>query len=246
MTRFFLTSLAILAVLPFTLTEAKAQEFSDSQKAEIKNIFDEYLSNSGEKILESVNGYQAKLAEQDRIEASKKAAGFVDTLKDKKGAPMAGNPDGDVTMIEFFDYNCGYCRKALNEIKTVLKDDKNLKVIFIDMPILGPASLEASKWSLAANKQGKYFEYHKALMDHNGQKDKAVFEKLAKEVGLDVKQLAKDKDDESIAKLLDENIAQAQSIGIRGTPGFIVAGELTPGYMPADEIKKIIAKARKK
>lgn len=246
MNRFFLAALTILAIAPFTSTGAKAQEFNDAQKAEIKKMFDEYLLTSGDKILKSVNSYQAELEEKDRVEASKKAEGFIGTLKNKKDLPMAGNPDGDITMIEFFDYNCGYCRKALSEIKSVLKDDKNIKVIFMDMPILGPRSLEAAKWSLAANKQGKYFEYHQALLEHNGQKDDKVFEKLAKNVGLDVKQLAKDKDDKAIAKLLDDNIAQAQEIGIRGTPGFIVAGQIFPGFMQADRIKEIVAEARAK
>lgn len=149
-------------------------------------------------------------------------------------------------MVEFFDYNCGYCRKALEEIKIVLKDEKNLKIIFMDMPILGPPSLEAAKWSLAAHKQGKYFEYHQALLEFDGQKNEKTLKKLAKKVGLDVKKLEKEKDSKDIAAILDKNIQQAQNLGIRGTPGFILDGQLYPGFMPAAQIKQYIADARKK
>lgn len=246
MIRFYLIAFAILAILPFTTTNAKAQEFTDAQKTEIKKMFDEYLLNSGETILKSVNNYQADLAEQDRVESSKKAEGFIDTLKGKKDLPMAGNPKGDITMVEFFDYNCGYCHKALEEIQKVIKANKDVKIIFMDMPILGPSSLEAAKWALASQVQGKYFEYHQALMSHAGEKNEDVFKKLAKDVGLDVTKLEKDKDNEDITKTLDDNIAQAQEIGIRGTPGFIIAGQLYPGYIPAEQMQQTIEEARKK
>ena len=245
MIRFLLSSLSILAVLSAMPTTAKAQKFNDAQKVEIKKMFDEYLLNSGETILKSVNQYQAELETKDRAEASVKAKEFLSNLDDTN-LPMAGNPDGDVTMVEFFDYNCGYCRKALTEIQTVLKDDKNLKVIFMDMPVLGPSSVEVAKWSLAAQKQGKYFEYHQALLEHNGQKNESTLEKIAKDVGLDVKKLKKDKDDGALEKQIEEQVKQAQALGIRGTPGFIINGDVTPGYIPAARIKKIIADARKK
>lgn len=243
MTRFILTVLSFALIMP---ASALAQEFTDAQKAEINAMMEEYLLNNGEKILESVNKYQAEIQEQDRIEASKKAEGFLKEIKNKNDLPMAGNPKGDVTIVEFFDYNCGYCRQALEELNTVLKDDKNVKVIFMDMPILGPASLEATKWSLAAHNQGKYFEYHSAILNHNGQKDEASLEKLAKKVGLDVKQLKKDKDSKEVQETIDQNLAQANTMGIRGTPGFIIAGQIYPGFVEAEQIKEFLADARKK
>lgn len=244
MNRFLLTSLSVFAIMGAN-TEAKAQAFTDEQRTEIKKMFDEYLANSGEQVLQSVNTYQAELEARDRAEASVRAQKFLENIE-KKNLPMAGNPDGDVTMVEFFDYNCGYCRKALEEIQTVLKDDKDVKVIFMDMPILGPSSLEAAKWSLAAQRQGKYFEYHQAIMDHNGDKTPAALEKLAKDLDLDVDKLKKDKDNAEIAKQIEDQVKQAQDLGIRGTPGFIVAGEIFPGYIPASQIQEIIAKAREK
>lgn len=243
MTRFLLTSLSILAIGTAFAPPAKADEFTDAQKAEIKRMFDEYLANSGEQVLESVNKYQAELEARDRAESSKKAKAFMDEIKGQE-LPMAGNPDGDVVVVEFFDYNCGYCHKALEEIRTILAEDDKVKVVFMDMPILGPSSTLASQWSLAAQKQGKYFEYHQAIMDHKGPKNDEELAKLAEKVGLDIDQMKKDKDSQEIKDLLDQRIAQAQELGIRGTPGFIIAGELFPGYIPAAQMKDVIAKAR--
>lgn len=246
MTRYLLTFLSIFTVLTMPTTQAVAQDFTEAQKTEIKKMFDEYLAQSGERILQSVNTYQAEVAEQDRIENGKKAEAFLKKLEGTRDLPMTGDPKGDVLMVEFFDYNCGYCSKALEEIETVLEGDDNLRVVFMDMPILGPNSVTAAQWSLAAAKQGKYFEYHRALMNHKGQRDEKVYTSLAKKAGLDVDQLKKDKDGDDIKAIIDTNIGLAKDIGINGTPGFVIAGQLYPGYMPADQIKKIIADARAK
>ena len=243
MTRFILIALSFVLLMPVS---AKADNFTPEQKAEINKMMEEYLLKNGENILKAVNQYQADLQEQDRIEASKKAAGFLSELENKKNLPMAGNRKGDVTLIEFFDYNCGYCSQALKELTTVLKDDKNLKVIFMDMPILGPGSKDIAKWSLAANKQDKYFEFHTAVFEHNGQKDDKTLEKIAEKLGLDVKQMKKDKESQEIADILDQNIAQAGNMGIRGTPGFIIGSQVYPGFMEADQIKEIIEQTRNK
>ena len=245
MNRILLTSLSVLAIMGATTTNVQAQEFNDAQKAEIKKMFDEYLLNSGEVILKSVNQYQSELAEKDKAAAGKKAKEFMSKIEGKD-LPMAGNAKGDVTIVEFFDYNCGYCRKAFAEIQTVLKDDKNVKIIFMDMPILGPASVEAAKWSLAAHNQDKYFEYHKLVINHNGEKSESALEKIAKDIGLDVKKLKKDKASDKIAKQIEDQVKQAQELGIRGAPGFIINGEVFPGYIPAAQIQDVVAKARKK
>lgn len=246
MTRFIISLFSILTLLVFVPTQSHAQAFTDAQKTEITKMMNEYLLDNGAIVLESVNKYQAALEEKDRKEAAVKAKSFIESLESQKDLAMAGNPKGDITIVEFFDYNCGYCTKALEEIQTVLKDDDNVKVIFKDMPILGPPSLEAAKWSLAAIKQGKYFEYHTAILNHKGPKDAASLEKIAEKIGLDVKKLKKDKDDKDIETRLQDQILAARNIGINGTPGFLIAGEVYPGYMPAAQIKKIIEEARAK
>jgi protein-disulfide isomerase len=237
---------ALLALILLFPAASMAQSLSDSQKAEIDGMIKEYIMNNGKEIMDSVNTYQTELEAEQLAESSKKAANFVKEIDKANKLPMAGNPKGDVTVVEFFDYNCGYCRKALEALEATIKADDNIKVIFVDMPILGPASYEAAKWSLAADKQGKYFEFHKALLNHNGNKGGAILEKIAQDLKLDIDKMKSDKDSTEISNILEENINTAQSIGVRGTPGFIIDGQLYPGYMPADQIKTIVKEARAK
>ncbi len=223
-----------------------AQAFTDEQKAEINKMFEEYLNNNGQVVIDSVAKYQKEQEEIAYKEQDEKAQSFLKNLKGKKDLPMAGNPKGDITIVEFFDYNCGYCRKALNEVTKVIEADDKVKVVFIDMPILGPSSVEISKWSLAANMQGKYFEFHQEVMNKNGQKDDTVLAAIAKEVGLDVEKMKVDKESEAVNLILQDNLQKAQELGIRGTPGFIVADQVIRGYVPSEQLEKIVAEARKK
>jgi len=233
-------------LLATTSIHANAQDFTEAQKAEINKMFEAYLMENGGKVLESVNKYQAELEQQAAAEAQDKAKAFMDKIATRSDLPVAGNPEGDVTLVEFFDYNCGYCSRALEEIQKVLTEDDNLKVVFVDMPILGPASFEVAKWSLAAANQDKYWEYHQAVMEHKGQKDESALIKIGKDLGLDTDQLKKDKEDPAVTAALNSNIEEARSMNIRGTPGFVIGNELSPGFIPAAEIKRIIAAQRAK
>lgn len=238
----FLLSAALAAIM-LGGAPAKADELSAAQKTEIESLVRDYIMKNPDVLIESLETYQrdaqAKMEEGAR-EAAKKLVGG---LKDS-GLPSVGAKDPDVTIVEFMDYNCGYCKKAFDEVRTILKDDKKVKFYFVEMPILGPTSLEASKWALAADKQGKYFEYHSALMTHQGQKSESVLESKAKEVGLDVKKLKEDKDSEEIATLLSENMTHAETLGVTGTPGFIIGEEVVRGYITLDQMKEMIADAR--
>ncbi len=236
--------LPCLILMMFFIPTANAQEFTDAQKNQIQKMFEEYLLENGSTVIESVEKYQNEQEAQSRKLSEVKAKEFLKSLDGGKDLPMTGNKDGDITLVEFFDYNCGYCGRALEEIVTVLENDKNLKVIFLDMPILSPDSLETSKWSLAAHQQGKYFEFHQAIFDHKGQKNEKVFEKLAKDLGLDVEKLKKDKNSPDIEATLKNNVAKAQEMNIRGTPGFIINGQIFPGYMQAERITEILKEAR--
>ncbi|MEM6812268.1 MAG: DsbA family protein [Pseudomonadota bacterium] len=241
--KYFIIGLsALFFLLPHQ--SIKAQELSDAQKQEIEALLKSYILENGEVILDGVNNYQEKLAQEQQEAAQKQAVEYVEKLSAQENLPMAGNKDGDITIVEFFDYNCGYCTRALEEIQTVLKRDDNVKVIFIEMPILGASSMEAAKWALASVNQGKYWDYHQAIMEFTGDKSERNLERLAKDVGLDVEQLKKDKDSQEINDTLNENIQAAQSMGIRGTPGFIIGKQVAPGYIPAARIQDIIKEQR--
>lgn len=232
----------MMAALAFP-SAAKA-EMSADQKKEIEALVHQYILENGDLLIESVNKYQAKQEEETNKQAAVKAKELQETLKKTNDVAFAGNPKGDVTVVEFFDYNCGYCKKAFDEIVTLLGEDKNVKVVLYDMPILGPNSLETSKWSLASKKQGKFFEYHTALMNHQGGKDEATLRRLAKDAGLDPDKLAKDKDDPAIEAEIREHLKTAQELGIQGTPGFLINDKVFRGYIPYDVIKSTIASER--
>lgn len=244
MTRYLTALIALTMIGTFAAAPAKAQDLSESQKAEIQKMFGDYLSQNGEAIINSVNTFQAKQMEEQQAQANEKAKDFIVDIKKSDNNAIAGNPEGDITVVEFFDYNCGYCRKALIEVEKLLEADKNVKVVFIDMPILGPQSMEASKWSLAAAKQDKYFEYHRAIMNHSGPKDESSLVKLAENIGLDIDQLKTDKDSPEIDTIIQKNLDHAASIGIQGTPGFIIETEVARGYITADQMQEMIKKFR--
>lgn len=229
--------MAGVAVTAMMTSPASAQEasFSESQKEEIETVIQDYLMENPEIIADAMNELRAKQEREMQQQAKAKLEEYKDFFQ-TADVPVAGNPDGDVTVVEFFDYNCGYCKKALPDVQALLEADDNVRVVLMDMPILGPTSLTASKYALAAKKQGKYFEYHTALMEFQGAKDEAALKKIAADIGLDVEKLAEDAQDPAIQDTINENISIAQEIGVRGTPGFIVGDELYRGYIGEDAL----------
>lgn len=222
---------------------AHAEAFTPEQKTEMQKMFEAYLMEHPEVIMKSVDEYRKKMETQGAEEAKKSLVKYKEIFSNKD-MPMVGNPDGDVTMVEFFDFNCGYCKRMFADIQELVKADTKLRIVFVDLPVLGPASALKSQYALAAHKQGKYFDMHKALMEHNGaQTDEAILE-LAKGLGLDVDKLKKDKDDPSTMEVIGQYHAMAQDLGIRGTPGLIIGDEIIPGYIGLDGSKEAIAKVR--
>jgi len=233
-------SLLAAVALP---TSAKA-EMTAAQKTEIEAIVKQYILDNGQLLIESVNIFQQKQEAEANKASELKAKTLIDSLKNDKDVAIVGNPDGDVTVVEFFDYNCGYCKKALEEIQSLLKDDKNVKIVLYDMPILGPESLELSRWSLASRKQNKYFEFHTALMNHQGGKDEAALKQLAESVGLDANKMVKDKALPEIDAEIQKHLKTAQELGIQGTPGFLINERVFRGYIPYDVLKNNIKEIR--
>lgn len=234
------SALTLLAASP-----ALADEFTPAQKEELGTLIKEYLMDNPNVIFESVEAYRTQQEAEQQKQAEAKIGDNVAYLT-KGDSPSAGNPNGDVTVVEFFDYNCGYCKRALPDIKKILSEDKNVRFVFKDMPILGPTSKTAAQWALAAHKQGKYFEYYVAVMEHNGPKEEAELEKIAKQVGLDVEQMKKDIASGDIDKELNQSLAVAHEIGVSGTPAFVVGKTFVPGYVGEDGLKDAIAAEREK
>jgi protein-disulfide isomerase len=181
--------------------------------------------------------------------SSAAAAGKVRDLFQDPGTPVLGNPDGDVTIIEFFDYQCPYCKAAETRIMDLLESDGNIRLVIKDFPILGPDSRAAARAALASRKQGKYEDFHKALMGHRGQLKTETMFKIAKSVGLDMDRLRKDMDDPEIADQIMENFNLARSLKVSVTPGFFVETNVLSGVSALTSTAKIdfgaeVAKAR--
>lgn len=245
----FLCALPALALIMAALTTnfasfARAADgLNEGQKAEVQQLIKDYLRENPEVVVESLKLYQEKQQQESMKAAQEKIVQHKDYLNGKD-MPSAGNPKGDVTVVEFFDYNCGYCKKAIADIKDILESDKNVRFVFIEMPILGPTSLTAALWAHAAHKQGKYFEFHKILMEHNGAIEDSVLEDAAKKAGLDVEKMKKDIQSEEIGQEVDKGMTVGREIGIQGTPGFVINGELFPGYLGMEGLKQAIENAR--
>lgn len=242
MTKFLLSTAAI--VLASSMPVLAQETLSAAQKTEIEAVVKDFILKNPEVLIQSFENHRVeqerKLNEESTV-AAKKLIAELDTA----GFPSIGAKDADIKIIEFMDYNCGYCKKAYEEVATVLKDDKKVKFYFVEMPILGPTSLEASKWALAAHKQGKYFEYHTALMKHQGPKNESVLESKAKDVGLDIEKLKKDKDSADVQTQIDANLTRANLMNITGTPGFVIGESVVRGYITLDQMKEMIADQRK-
>lgn len=236
-------AMALLCLAPGAQAEESGAAFNAAQKKEIESVIQAYILDNPDVLLRSLQAGQAKEAEQRQLDAQAAISGNLKALTDAN-APSIGNPNADVTIVEFFDYNCGYCKRALPDIQNILKADSNVRFVFREMPILGPTSQTAAQWALAAHKQGKYFDYHVALMNHKGPKNEEVLAKIAKDTGLDVERLRKDAQSEAVQAEIERDVALARSIGISGTPAFIVGETLIPGYVGEDGLKQSIEDAR--
>ncbi|EHK54604.1 DSBA oxidoreductase [Mesorhizobium alhagi CCNWXJ12-2] len=168
-----------------------------------------------------------------------------DALFNDPAAPTAGNPEGDVALVAFFDYNCLQCREAVSILQQAVKDDPKLKLVFKEYPILGPDSKFAAAAALASRKQGKYEAFHLALMASRGRLRESSIFTIAGQVGLDVEQLKRDMEDPAIADALARNRALAIGLYITGTPALVVGDEVIPGVVDVATLQRSIAKARK-
>ena len=225
---------------------ANAGEFNDSQRQEMESIIKDYLLGHPEILQEMTQTLEQK---QKQAEDEQRKVGLVQNASQifrDKADFVAGNPKGNVTMVEFFDYNCPWCKKDFPDVMALLDEDKELKLVFKEFPILGPDSEYAAKAAIAAGKQGKYLKLHMALYQHEGRVTKEGVDEIASGQGLNMDQLKKDMDDPETAKIIARNRDLAQSLAINGTPAFIIDDKLFPGYLPKDELASAIKEGRAK
>lgn len=237
-------SLSLACLLALSVQGASAAEFNNSQQEAIEKIVHDYIVKNPEVLIEAMNELDAKQAAADKKKQGDAIAKYHKQIFEDPTSYVAGNPKGDVTIVEFFDYNCGFCKRTFAPLMNTLKDDGNIRLILKEFPILGPTSVIATKAAMAAKKQGKYFEMHKALYMHKGSLDEASIMDLAKAVGIDTVKLRQDMKDPAIQKTIDSDEKLASELGVTGTPSFIIGGKPHPGAMNEEELQAAIKAAR--
>lgn len=243
----FLRRLAVLVAVLAPLPAAAADPaFSPAQQKAVEEIVRTYLNAHPEVILDALQAMKVKREAEEEERVRKALTEKQDELQKDPEAPEAGNAKGDVTIVEFFDYQCGYCKRVVAMMQEFLKEDPNIRLVFKEYPVLGPQSLVAAKAALAAWKtdKAKYMPFHTALMGSKGPlSDDKIFG-LATEVGLDAAKLKKAMEDPAIEKALRKNHELAQDLGINGTPSFVIGKILIPGALPKDVLKDAVAANR--
>lgn len=222
----------------------RAAEFTAEQRQAIEAIVRDYLVKNPDVMLDVLQAAQDKIKSDSRDKATLVLAARKREIFDDPDSPVAGNPKGDVSLVEFFDYRCPYCKQVYPAIEALLAEDKQLRFVYKEFPVLGPDSVIAAKAALAARRQGKYEALHRALMPMKGQINEASVFKAASSVRLDVERLKRDMADPEIDRMLKANIALAEALGIRGTPAFVVGDEIVPGAISVDALRELIQIAR--
>lgn len=237
--------LATLLALPAGPVSA-GEELSAAQQERIEAVVREYILNNPEIVVESLRGYEVKHRQASEEDAKKAIAANRDALERNPTSPVAGNPQGDVTIVEFFDYRCGYCKKALPAVQELLKTDKNVRMVFKEFPILGPDSVIAARTALAVWKiaPAKYLPFHLALMESRGELSEGRVLEIAKKVGLDPEKLEAAKADPEIDAAIERNHELARTLQINGTPAFVAGGRLVPGALDATTLREMVGTAR--
>ena len=248
----FSRSLPILALgLGLAAVPALAQQgpaaFTDAQRQAIEAIVKDYLIKNPDVLQEAIAEGEKRQLETQRLAQAAALKESREALLNSPHDVVAGNPQGDITLVEFFDYNCGYCRKALSDLQTLIKTDPKLRVVIKDFPVLGPESLEASQIALAVKQQvkgEKLFEFHQKLLESKGRVNGARALQVAKEMGLDVARLQKDAAGPEVKAALSENRGLGDKLGLSGTPAFVIGEEIIPGAVGVEPIRKTIADVR--
>src|SRR5262245_21746798 len=213
-------------------------------RADIEKIVREYILQHPEVLMESVQAHR----DRERVEAQTRSKDAVAAnrreLLEDTSSPAAGTAGAEVAIVQFFDYKCGYCKRVSPTLSSLLEKHKNVRMIYKELPILGPDSHMAARAALAAEKQGAYLAFHRELMSLNGPITPAVIEDTGKKLGLDVARLKADMSSKEVEGALMQNQRLANAIGVQSTPSFVIGGELISGAMDLTRFEELIAKSR--
>jgi protein-disulfide isomerase len=219
---------------------------SPERKAEIEAMVRDYILQHPEIILESVAIMQAREDAEKNAAAKQALVDNRDALERDPADPVLGNPDGDVTIVEFFDYQCGYCKTMMAPLMELVQEDGNIRLILKEFPILSPTSETAALASLAAARQGKYKDFHTALLSLRGRLTTEAIFQVALELKLDVDRLKTDMADPALQAQVRKSFGLAKALSIQGTPAFTIGDHVVPGAISKEQLADLVAQARGK
>ena len=227
---------------------ASAQSFTDTQKSDIEAIVKNYLVSHPEVLEEAMNELTKRQAAAEEQKHQESIAKNADTIFNSPRGVVLGNKDGDVTFVEFFDYNCGYCKRAMADMLDLMKSDHKLKVVLKEFPVLSEGSVDAAKVAVAVRMQDptgqKYLDFHQKLLGGRGPADKARAMAAAKDAGLDTAKLEKDMQSPEVKATIAENFKLAEDMGMNGTPSYVIGKQVVVGAVGLDGLKEKISVAR--
>jgi protein-disulfide isomerase len=236
-----------LAVLGAPLS-ASAQSFTDTQRGDIEAIIKSYLVAHPEVLEEAMNELQKRQTAAETAKHEASIAQNAETIFNSPRGVLLGNKDGDVTFVEFFDYNCGYCKRAMADMLDLMKNDSKLKVVLKEFPVLSEGSIEAARVAVAVRMQDptgkKYLDFHQKLLGGRGVADKVRAMAAAKDAGLDTARIEKDLASPEVKATLAENMKLAEEMGLNGTPSYVIGNQIVVGAVGLDGLKEKIGIAR--
>ena len=225
------------------LQPAAASEFSPKQKDEIDLMVHDYLLQHPEVLREALTAMASQEKADEQAAQDRFTQDMNGALYQSKHQAVVGNPDGKTVLVEFFDYNCGYCKRTIDDIATLMKQNPQLKVVLKDFPVLGPGSIEASKIASAVRNQltgDKFWDFHRTLLLSHGPVGKAQALEVARAKGVDMNRLAADLASPDINEGISEVMTMGDKLGLTGTPSFVVGGEVVVGAVGYDQLNQKI------
>ena len=242
---FAATAAFLLAAL---LPPAAAQSISPDQRKEIEGIVKDYLVKNPEVLQEAYMELEKRQAAAEAAKHQSAVKDHAEALFNSKRQVVLGNPKGDVTMVEFFDYNCGYCKRALSDMLELMKADPKLRVVLKEFPVLGEASVEAARISVAARMQDstgkKYLDFHQKLLGNRGSISRAQALSAAKDAGFDMSRLERDAASDEPKATLEESFKLADALGLSGTPSYVIGSEVVIGAVGLANLQQKVNAAR--
>jgi protein-disulfide isomerase len=225
-------------------SSCRADPLTPAQRDAIEQLIRDTIANHPEIVIDALKSAQQKSDADEREKVQKEIVAKSDELLHDPASPVGGNPHGDVTIVEFFDYRCPYCKEVEPSLEAFLKEDKNLRIVYKEFPILGPSSVYATHVALAARAQGKYDAFHHAMMAVKGTIDDDVVRRTAESVGIDMTKAATAIDGEAVDRIVKDDYALAESLDIDGTPAFIIGDTLLPGVVDISTLRQVVARQR--